>query len=164
MLAAAWSSSATAQPADVRRVLELVNEIRAEGTTCADTQQPPVEPLEWDARLATAAAKHSEDMAAAGTLSHTTPSGAIHYEPGTTPAQRVEAQGYTYRTMGENIALGAASAEEVVDLWLTSPGHCRNIMNADFREIGVGRADAYWTQNFGARLEAGAGREARTRP
>ena len=160
----AFACTATAQPDAVyQRVLERVNEARTAGTTCGATVQPPVEPLTWDARLATAAAKHSEDMAAAGVMSHPTPTGAVHYEPGATPAQRVEAEGYAYRTMGENIAVGASSADEVVDLWLASAGHCRNIMNPEFRELGVGRSDAYWTQNFGAQQDAAAAREARSR-
>jgi uncharacterized protein YkwD len=39
----------------------------------------------------------------------------------------------------------------VVDNWLKSPGHCKNIMNKAFKEVGVGRVGDYWTQNFGAR-------------
>jgi uncharacterized protein YkwD len=57
---------------------------------------------------------------------------------------------------GENIALGPQSADEVVDGWLASPGHCANIMDSRFRHIGVGlatgrgRGQIYWVQTFGA--------------
>jgi uncharacterized protein YkwD len=57
------------------------------------------------------------------------------------------------------VARGQRTAQAVVDAWMTSPGHCRNIMNPGFRVLGVGyawseseedRFKAYWTQTFGA--------------
>jgi uncharacterized protein YkwD len=57
---------------------------------------------------------------------------------------------------GENIAAGQPTPAEVVDGWMHSPGHCRNIMDPDYHVIGIGYAyDAsssyghYWTQDFG---------------
>ncbi len=143
------ASSDRPPSAEEREILTLVNEVRAEGATCGGTAYPAVEALTWNERLARAARKHSGDMEAAGELAHVTPEGAVHYPPGTTLAGRVEREGYTYATLGENVAFGATSPAEAVDLWLASPGHCRNLVRADFRELGVGRAGAYWTQNFG---------------
>ena len=60
--------------------------------------------------------------------------------------------GYKWRTIGENIASGQRTAQEAVQGWLDSPGHCANIMNAAFAEMGVGyavnpaRGTLYWTQ------------------
>ncbi len=55
--------------------------------------------------------------------------------------------------MGENIASGQESADEVVDGWMASPGHCANIMDPNFTEIGVGYYDGdIWTQVFGRPL------------
>ena len=59
---------------------------------------------------------------------------------------------------GENIAVGQRDPEEVVSGWLESDGHCSNIMNPSFEDLGVGAAigatdwgeGIYWTQNFGA--------------
>ena len=74
---------------------------------------------------------------------------------GSEPRDRVRRAGYESRLTGENIALGPESAEEVVAGWLDSPGHCANIMDARFQDIGVGvatgrgRGQIYWVQNFG---------------
>ena len=70
---------------------------------------------------------------------------------------RIRAEGYAYASAGENIAWGHPTPEAVVGAWLASPGHCRNIMNADYRVVGIGYAydpesefGHYWTQNFAA--------------
>jgi uncharacterized protein YkwD len=76
---------------------------------------------------------------------------------GHTPADRVRAAGYREKLVGENIAYGPTSADEVVRGWLDSPGHCENIMDPRFAEMGVayapGRAPGqgsghglYWVQ------------------
>jgi len=64
--------------------------------------------------------------------------------------------GYRWQQIGENIAAGQGSAEQVVAGWLASPGHCANIMNPGFTEMGAayatsegGAAGSYWTQVFG---------------
>jgi uncharacterized protein YkwD len=75
---------------------------------------------------------------------------------GSQPRDRVLRTGYKSQLTGENIALGPESAEEVVAGWLKSPGHCANIMEPRFRDIGVGvatgrgRGKIYWVQTFGA--------------
>ena len=75
---------------------------------------------------------------------------------GSEPRDRVRRAGYKSRLTGENIALGPESAEEVVAGWLDSPGHCANIMEPRFEDIGVGlasgkkRGQIYWVQDFGA--------------
>ena len=71
-------------------------------------------------------------------------------------SDRVLRAGYQPRLTGENIAYGPESAEEVVAGWLASPGHCANIMDSRFQDIGVGlatgrkRGQIYWVQTFGA--------------
>jgi uncharacterized protein YkwD len=61
--------------------------------------------------------------------------------------------GYREKLVGENIAYGPKSAEEVVQGWLSSPGHCENIMDPRFAEMGVAYAQGqaskrglYWVQ------------------
>ena len=75
---------------------------------------------------------------------------------GSTPAQRVSRTGYQWLNVGENIAAGAATADEVVTGWLDSPGHCKNIMTAAYTEMGIAyaadpktKAGIYWSQVFG---------------
>jgi uncharacterized protein YkwD len=131
-------------------VLRLVNEARAAGADCGGDVRPSTGPLAHESLLGRAAQKHSEDMSAAGVMSHTTPDGAVHYTPGTTFDARIRAEGYSYRSAGENIAWGYPSPEAVVSAWLASPGHCRNIMNSGYSEIGLGREGTFWTQVFGS--------------
>ena len=131
-----------------RDILALVNNVRRSGYTCGSRRFAPTSPLTLDTRLNRAARKHSEDMRAAKNMSHTTPQGAIHYRPGSSPWDRMKAEGYSFRGAGENIAWGYRSAKSVVEGWLSSPGHCGNIMSPGYKQLGVGRADTYWTQVF----------------
>ena len=63
----------------------------------------------------------------------------------------MERQGYNWRTYGENIAKGYANEKDVIEGWINSEGHCRNIMNPNFQEIGIGKEGEYWTQVFGTK-------------
>ncbi|MFF9474117.1 CAP domain-containing protein [Streptomyces roseolus] len=120
------------------QVLSLVNAERAKAG-CG--------PLTANATLARAAQAHSDDMAARDFFDHTNPDGAG-------PGDRVTAAGYPWSTYGENIAMGQRTPEQVMEAWMNSPGHRANILNCDFKELGVGIHDdggPYWTQVFGAR-------------
>lgn len=131
-----------------RGVLEAVNEQRARGAVCGDEEMPPVGPLERDVLLEDAARKHSLDMAENGYFSHQSLDGRM-------PEDRARASGFEGTGVGENIAQGQRTVEEVMAAWMSSPGHCRNIMDGSYRLLGVGRADAggppFWTQNFARR-------------
>ncbi|OLV16825.1 CAP domain-containing protein [Deinococcus marmoris] len=131
------------------QVLELSNAARARGQTCGAQNFPPVPPLNSEARLGAAAQAHAADMAALNYFSHTS-------QDGRTLKNRIDAAGYGWRAIAENIAAGQASAQEVVTGWLNSEGHCRNLMNAEYRELGIGLArnaggKLYWVQDFGTR-------------
>ncbi len=122
-------------------ILRLVNEARQSGYTCGGVKMPAVEPVTWSDKLAKAAYDHSEDMVAQDYFSHTS-------KDGRSPADRIRAVDYEFTTWGENIANGYPSEEAVIKGWLKSPGHCKNIMNASIKEMGVGRSNNYWTQVF----------------
>lgn len=132
----------------LEQVLTLVNEARAAGAICGEESYPPASALSYDAALSVPAQKHSEDMAAAGEMSHDTPVGAIHYTPGLSPWGRMSEEGFEFSRAGENIAYGYSSAATVMNGWLNSEGHCKNIMNPTFTVIGLGWQDSYWTQKF----------------
>ncbi|MER7714664.1 CAP domain-containing protein [Streptomyces werraensis] len=117
----------------VARVVELVNQARAEAG-CA--------PVTANSTLNTAAQRHSEDMASTGTMSHTG-------SDGSDPGERITRAGYAWSTYGENVAYGYSTPEQVMQGWMTSPGHKANILNCSFKEIGVGLSGTYWTQDFG---------------
>lgn len=133
------------------RVLALTNAARAQGQTCGTTAFPAVGALSYNTQLEQAAQAHAADMAAKNYFSHTS-------QDGRDFSARITATGYTWYTIGENIAAGQTTPEDVVAGWLRSEGHCRNIMNASFKELGVGYAAnsassyrTYWVQDFGAR-------------
>jgi hypothetical protein len=125
-------------------LLQLVNQVRKSGCTCAGKYYPPVPTLQWNDQLEKAAMAHSQDMSAKKYFSHTAPDGS-------NGGVRIERAGYHWMAYGENIASGYKSEQEVIRGWLSSPGHCKNIMNKNYREMGVARAGNYWTQTFGAR-------------
>ncbi|MFJ6631825.1 sigma-70 family RNA polymerase sigma factor [Streptomyces sp. NPDC091376] len=125
---------------DAEQVLALVN---------AERSKAGCGPLRGNDKLATAAQRHSADMAARGFFDHTSPDG-------TDPGDRITAAGYRWSTYGENIARGQQSPASVMDSWMNSPGHRANILNCSFKELGVGIHDAsggpWWTQAFGTAM------------
>ncbi len=149
VLAAPFAAPAPGAAASVSNdVLQLVNAARRQGQVCGSVRYPPAAPLHLSAPLTRAAQSHADDMLNKGYFEH---SGS----DGSTAAQRVAASGYRYRRVGENIALGPENAQEVVHGWLASPGHCQNIMDAAFLDIGIayavsssGRPRIYWVQDF----------------
>jgi uncharacterized protein YkwD len=108
-----------------------------------------VRPLATDPRLAAAAQAHAQDMLARAYYDHETPEGQ-------TPRERVESTGYLAHKVGENIAEGQFSVEEVMSGWLGSSGHRRNLLDPEFRDLGVGlavgrfedRLRILWVQEF----------------
>jgi uncharacterized protein YkwD len=125
-------------------MLQLVNDVRKKGCQCGDTYYNPAPAISWNSQLEAAAYEHSEDMYTNKYFDHTAPDGS-------NGGMRIEQAGYNWITYGENIAAGFKSEKEVLDGWLQSPGHCKNIMNKSFKEMGVARVGTYWTQEFGAR-------------
>lgn len=125
-------------------MLGLVNEARAQGCKCGTTDMPPVPALTWNDLLAKAAYNHSNDMKRNKYFSHTN-------MEGQSPGDRIKSVGYNWKTYGENIAQGQITEQIVMNSWLQSEGHCKNIMNKNFKDIGVGRSGNYWTQVFGAK-------------
>ena len=127
-------------------VFRLVNVNRAAGADCGSTGSfDPVGPLAENAALRCAARNHSLDMATRNFFSHTNPDGDGSRE-------RMDQAGYGGFTWGENIAFGQITPMQVVVGWMNSSGHCANIMNPDFTEIGIGHGPSnHWTQVFGAR-------------
>lgn len=117
------------------RVVELANAERA-----ADGCDRP---LVVDDRLAQAAQAHSTDMSTRDYFSHTSPEGETFVD-------RATAAGYP-SPAAENIARGQTSPEQVMADWMNSAGHRTNILNCEYRTIGVGLDTRgwYWTQVFG---------------
>ncbi|MEZ3181331.1 CAP domain-containing protein [Streptomyces pimonensis] len=117
-------------------VLRLVNVERAK-VGCS--------PVVASSSLTDLATAFSADMADRGFFDHTDPDG-------DTPWDRARTAGIG-NLGGENIARGQADAEAVMQAWMDSPGHKANILNCDFKTLGVGvhmgSGGPWWTQNFG---------------
>lgn len=123
-------------------VLCLVNKQRA-----ADG----LSPLRLSAELTRSAQGWSDEMVASDVFSH-----------GSDFAARIDLAGYDWAAAGENIATGLATPRAVVRAWMASPGHCQNILNPTYRDLGVGvngrpvagaaRGSATWTEDFGLRM------------
>lgn len=67
---------------------------------------------------------------------------------GSSPVQRIDREGYSWSALGENVAFGYRNVASVMAGWLASPGHCSNIMNPNFTQLGAAEVDYYWTQVF----------------
>lgn len=133
-------------PATVNRgqLLQLVNEVRQKGCQCGDTYYYPTTKVSWNSQLELAAYSHSSDMYQNQYFSHTG-------LDGSNAGVRIDRTGYNWMAYGENIATGYSTEQQVVDAWIKSPGHCKNIMNKAYKEMGVARVGNYWTQEFATR-------------
>ena len=97
--------------------------------------------LRSNAQLDRVALLHSQDMLANGYLSH-------EDRNGLRAQGRVRQAGITRCGIGENIAKGQKSVEEVIAAWLASPGHRGNMLNGNYASYGIGRAGDTWTLVF----------------
>ena len=115
-------------------VIRLVNEQRAQHGLAALSAN-------WE--LSRVARYKSQDMVDNRYFSHTSPTYG-------SPFQMMKAFGISYRTAGENIAYGQRTPQAVVTAWMNSSGHRANILNASYKQIGVGYVanGHYWTQMF----------------
>ncbi len=137
-------------PSAGQRVLELTNQARAAARRCGSQAFKAAKSLRWSDKLAEASRRHAEDMAQHNYFSH-------GGRDGSSPAQRAQRAGYRYKSVGENIAAGRPmSPEAAVAGWVKSPGHCANLMNPGFTEMGAAFAvndkserGVVWAQVFG---------------
>lgn len=125
-------------------LLQLVNNARKKGCNCGNTYYAPAPALVWNDQLEKAAYSHSNDMFRNKYFSHTG-------SDGSGSGERINDAGYNWRYYGENIAQGYPTEKEVVTGWLSSPGHCINIMSKNYKEMGVAKVGEYWTQDLGGR-------------
>ncbi|MBD2206238.1 CAP domain-containing protein [Calothrix sp. FACHB-1219] len=121
----------------IQQVLDIVNNERS---------RVGLSPLRLHSQLTAAAQAHSNDMARNNFMSHTG-------SDGSSPFDRMKRYGYNYRQAAENVASGYSSPQDVMRGWMNSSGHRANILNPNYRDIGIGYANGnqlYWTQTFGA--------------
>ena len=130
------SESVSSSGSATEQVVALVNEKRAAAGKSA---------LESDSKLNEIAEMRAKEIAEY--FSHTRPDG-------TSCFTALEENGIVNVYMGENIAAGQRSAEEVMQSWMSSSGHKANILDGNFTKIGVGLYKSssgygyYWVQVF----------------
>lgn len=117
-----------------QKVVDLTNQERSKNGLAA---------LKVDTALSKVAREKSLDMSKNGYFSHTSPTYG-------SPFDMMKQFGISYQYAGENIAMGQRTPEEVVQAWMNSEGHRKNILSANFNYIGVGYVESgnYWTQMF----------------
>jgi uncharacterized protein YkwD len=130
--------------------VRLTNAERARGGCCGDEGCfDPTPALESDDLLQSSARSHAVDMAENAYFAHES-------RDGRSPFDRMREAGFRGCALGENIAAGQETPEDVVQAWRESPGHCANMLSPNFTHIGVGYRPApqqdtrhVWVQNFG---------------
>ena len=120
------------EDAEVRELVRLVNLHRT---------AKRVRTLRWSSAAARVAFQHSIDMRHRDYFSHANPDGQ-------SPFDRLERAGVRYVRAGENIAFGYRSPEQVLQGWLESPGHRKNLENPKYTHHGVGLSGTMWTHVF----------------
>ena len=133
--------------ADIREeFLAAVNQARSVTRMCGTATYGPAQPVAWSDSLAMSSEWN-------GFFSHTG-------SDGSSAGVRISRQGYPWTAYGENIAVGYSTASSVIQGWLGSEGHCRNLMSPAFTEIGAGYAVGpfggspsarYWTLDLADR-------------
>lgn len=131
-------ASCSPAESEVCQVFAIVNDERsAQG----------LEPYAWDDNLALAAQRHAEDMVDQDYFSHDSLDGRSF-------SDRIRETDYDASPRGENIAAGQQTPVAVMEAWMNSDGHRRNILAEGSNEIGVGLEGRHWVQVFGHRRPA----------
>ena len=143
-IASAQSKDKPSTPAESSKVDSIIEDL-VEGHN-QERAKEKLPPLKLEARLTEAARVQARDMADRQKMGH-------EGSDGSTPEQRVVNAGYHYLKTGENVAVGYRDVEEVIQAWMDSPGHRKNIMG-EFTEIGlacvIGKdKKPYWAADFG---------------
>lgn len=123
-------------------MVEMVNQVRSQARVCGGKRYAAAPPFRLNAALQRAAQKHADDMATKGYFSH-------HSRDGRSPSQRIQAEGYAFWAAAENVAKGHRHAQSAINSWLKSAGHCANIMNPEYTEMGMAQNGTLWVQTFG---------------
>ncbi|OOQ59928.1 CAP domain-containing protein [Mucilaginibacter pedocola] len=130
--------------------LRIINKTRTKGCNCGSKWYPPAPAMVWNNNLEQAAQAHADDMYDQDYFSHTS-------KDGRSMSDRIVFAGYFFKgwksfMVGENIAKGQTSIEQVMAGWFKSEGHCQNLMNPALKEVGVAETNQVWVQDFGGRV------------
>jgi uncharacterized protein YkwD len=152
-----------------QELLDALNQARSVERDCYPNDSTrgvmgPSPKLYWNNELYASALEHSTDLAKSNTFSHYGSGTEFDITGDGEPSlfyERIITNGYSnYYSVGENIAGGQKTLDEVMEAWLASPGHCANIMSDKYTEVGIALVieaestyGTYWTQNFGSKRQ-----------
>jgi uncharacterized protein YkwD len=146
--AAPAALAADCQP-EAEAAARTLNALRVQAQRCGGRLWPAAAALRWHPALAESSRRYALELARLDRLNHVSASGA-------TLRTRLHAAGYALRVSAENLAGGPETLDEALAQWLASPGHCENLMAADFQEFGLacvagpGRLQRYWVLQLAA--------------
>ena len=135
-------------PVDVAWLLDQLNALRSQGQMCGSVTRPAAPPLHWEPKLARSAQAYADELAQRDVLSHVGATGGGLRE-------RFKRSGYLIARAGENLAAGQEELDEALQIWLNSASHCDNLLQAEFRDVGLACAVGpgvyrrYWVLHLG---------------
>lgn len=139
-----------ADGAALQRAVVRLNALREQAELPCASVGTALQPLAWEARLAGSAYAQAQDLAARELLSHVD-----SRQQGL--GARLRSAGYVAAGAGENLAVGHADFNGTLQAWLASPQHCANLMQANFRDVGLACVqrrgvdqDRFWVAHLGA--------------
>jgi len=127
--------------ASISRVLDEVNTLRGRGCQCGDTYMLPAPPLRWNVQLYGISNRYARYLHRNKLFSHTT-------KDGRTLADRLDQVNYKWTHIGENLGQGYDDFYDVFDAWISSPSHCKMLMNPSVTDFGMSKYYDYWVQTF----------------
>ncbi|GGO04007.1 CAP domain-containing protein [Saccharibacillus kuerlensis] len=129
---AAYAKTTTDKTQFTNKVIYLVN---------LERRKAGLKSLSINTKTSRASSLKAKDMSRKNYFNHTSPTYG-------SPFNLLKLQKISYRTAGENLAMGQRSPESVMKSWMSSPGHRKNILNPNFKSIGVSYYNGYWVQMF----------------
>jgi uncharacterized protein YkwD len=150
--AAGQSGSGVLEPciddAQMHKAVEQLNALRGRAAPCA-AGGTAMQHLSWESRLAASAQEQAADLAAQDRLSHVD-------SRNRGLGVRLRSVGYAAAGAGENLAAGQTDIEDALQAWLASPSHCANLMQPEYRDVGLAcvqrrgsRYERFWVAHFG---------------
>jgi uncharacterized protein YkwD len=132
----------------LHEAVDRLNALRRQDAPCA-SRGMVVQRLRWESRLAESAVEQARDLALRDRLSHVD---ARNRGLGA----RLRGVGYAAAGAGENLAAGQNNFEDIFQAWLASPSHCANLMQPEYRDVGLAcvqrrgsRYERFWVAHFG---------------
>ena len=134
----------------LQRAVVRLNELRQQADAPCAATQASMQPLAWESRLAASAHAQASDLALRDLLSH------VDVRQRGLGA-RLRSAGYAAADAGENLAAGQTDFDDTMQAWLASPSHCANLMQPEFRDVGLAcvqrrgsRYERFWVAHLGA--------------